>query len=80
MYGKCPGQEGRNLTVDIFTCPKCGGEVEIFSDERSARCQKCGERVRRLAAPSCSDWCPSARECIGEEEWRKRQEQREAAT
>ena len=71
MYSKCPGQDMRKLRVAIFLCPKCGHEVEIFSDELSAKCQKCGERVYRERLPSCIEWCTKARECLGEKRWRE---------
>jgi len=29
MYSKCPGQDTRNLRVEIHKCPNCGAEVEI---------------------------------------------------
>ena len=70
MSFRCPGQENRNLAVSILPCPKCGAEVEIFSDETRVRCQKCGERVCRESTPSCYQWCKSARDCLGEEKWR----------
>jgi DNA-directed RNA polymerase subunit RPC12/RpoP len=71
VYSRCPGQDGRSLTVEVYQCPKCGGEVEIFSDETRAKCQKCGERVCRDRAPSCVEWCPSARQCLGDERWQQ---------
>ena len=67
MYSRCPGQESRNLRVEVHKCPKCGAEVEIFSDETKAKCQKCGEKVYRKQTPSCAEWCNSARECLGKE-------------
>ena len=70
MYSKCPGQDMRNLKVSLHKCPKCGAEVEIFSDELRARCQKCKTLVYKEKVPSCIDWCPSARECLGEERWK----------
>ncbi len=72
---QCPGSSTRNLTADIIACPACGNEVEIFSDETRRRCSACKEMVYRERLPSCVDWCPSARECIGEERWRKWQEE-----
>ena len=30
MYSKCPGQDMRRLRVELFKCPNCGVEVEIF--------------------------------------------------
>ncbi len=71
MYTRCPGQDTRHLRVKLYKCPKCGAGVEIFSDEVSVRCQKCGEKVYSDKGPSCIDWCASARECLGEEKWQQ---------
>lgn len=71
MYSRCPGQNIRNLRVKLYKCPKCGAGVEIFSDELMVRCQKCGEKVYSERAPSCIEWCASARQCLGEERWRQ---------
>jgi rRNA maturation protein Nop10 len=71
MYSKCPGQDMRNLRVSVHKCPNCGAEVEIFSDEMRAKCQKCGKYVLREKVPSCIEWCASARECLGEERWKQ---------
>ena len=67
---KCPGQDMRNLRVAIYKCPSCGAEVEIFSDELRAKCQKCGKYVYKEKTPSCIDWCAAARQCLGEERWK----------
>ena len=69
MDSKCPGQDSRNLRSAIYKCPNCGADVEIFSDELKFRCRKCGQLVYRDKTPSCIDWCPSARKCLGEERW-----------
>ncbi len=71
MTFRCPGQDTRKLRVGLHKCPKCGTQVEIFSDESRIRCYKCGEMVHREKMPSCIDWCASARECLGEERWRQ---------
>ncbi|MBE0476043.1 MAG: phosphohydrolase [Coriobacteriia bacterium] len=68
--GGCPGQDRRFLTASLHKCPECGYEVEMFSDEQRAICRKCRTEVSRESAPSCIQWCASARECIGEERWR----------
>ena len=73
MNIKCPGQDMRNLKVSLLKCPECGGEVEIFSDELRAKCQKCGTQVHKDKTPSCVDWCASARQCLGEERWKAMQ-------
>ncbi len=69
MPVRCPGQDMRNLTVSGHKCPGCGAEVELFSDESSIKCRKCGTRVYREQAPSCVNWCAQARECLGEKRW-----------
>ncbi len=67
MVSRCPGQDSRNLRVELYKCPKCGAEVEIFSDESRIKCRKCGTYVYREKMPSCIEWCAKARECLGEE-------------
>ena len=64
---RCPGNDGRSLTAGIYKCPRCGGEVELFSDEGRRRCPSCGATVVKEQAPSCIVWCQHARECLGEE-------------
>ena len=71
MFGRCPGQDIRNLRVQLSKCPNCGTEVEIFSDEPKVKCHHCGEYVYREKTPSCIDWCPQARQCLGEERWKQ---------
>ena len=71
VFSRCPGQDSRNLRVELHRCPNCGYEVEIFSDEIKVRCPRCGENVFREKTPSCIDWCASARQCLGEERWRR---------
>jgi len=68
---RCPGQDKRNLRVEIHKCPKCGYGVEIFSDESRVKCSQCGTTVYREKIPSCIDWCSHAKECLGEEKWRE---------
>ena len=71
MFSKCPGQDNSKLRVELYKCPKCGAEVEIFSDEARIKCQKCGTMVFREKTPSCIEWCSSARQCLGEERWQR---------
>ena len=71
MTSKCPGQDFRKLRVELYKCPNCGAEVEIFSDEIKVKCHRCGEKVYRKKMPSCIEWCASARQCVGEERWRE---------
>ncbi len=60
MAAKCPGSD---IEITIKTCPKCGGEVELFSGESKAKCTECGHVVWREVA-SCIEWCPGARQCF----------------
>jgi ribosomal protein S27E len=71
MAAQCPGQDNRNLRVDLYKCPNCGAEVEMFSDEQKVKCYRCGTIVRRESIPSCIQWCAHARECLGEERWKQ---------
>ena len=74
MRSLCPGQDRRNLRVELYRCPGCGAEVEIFSNEVKVKCYRCGEMVYRERMPSCIDWCASARQCLGEERWKQLQD------
>ena len=71
MIFKCPGQDARNIKSESLVCPDCGYKVEIFSDEVKVRCPKCKNLVCKTRLPSCVDWCRSARQCIGEEKWKR---------
>ena len=46
---------------------KTGGEKGV----KALRCKKCGQYVYREKAPSCMEWCPSARQCLGEDRWKQ---------
>lgn len=74
MITNCPGGE---VEITIVECPKCGGEVELFTGDSKAKCFECGTWVPREIA-SCIDWCPGAEECFkfvfDEEKKRKQQE------
>lgn len=62
----CPGSaEILKPTMELVSCSRCGGEVEIWSDERKIPCPHCGNIIFQEAAPSCIDWCEHARECVG---------------
>lgn len=71
MKQKCPGQDFRNLRVQIYKCPSCGADVEIFSNETKVKCHKCGTMAYKDKLSSCIEWCASARECLGEERWQQ---------
>ena len=64
----CPGSKYmRQPKPELFPCPGCGGEVEIWSDEISGRCTACGTMVMRDGTMSCLEWCAMARECVGDD-------------
>lgn len=67
----CPGSSKiREPIPEYFTCPQCGNqEVEIWTHELKAACDKCGALVFRPMEQSCIDWCKYAKECIGEEKY-----------
>lgn len=71
MIPKCPGQDSRNLKIEIIKCPYCQYKVEMFSDEVKVHCPRCKNLVCRERLPSCIDWCKYARECVGEEKWQR---------
>jgi len=69
MINKCPGQDKRNLKIEIITCPSCGYQIEIFSDEVKVKCPKCKNFACRTRLPSCIDWCKASKECIGQDKY-----------
>jgi len=71
MFNRCPGQDTRNLKIDLITCRECGYLLEIFSDEIKTQCPCCKGIVTNAKLPSCIDWCSSARECLGEQKWKE---------
>jgi ribosomal protein S27AE len=67
LIDRCPGSAGiRTPTLTVMRCPECGEEVEIFSNEVSATCGRCGFVVYNDTA-SCIRWCRHAEECVGPE-------------
>jgi predicted RNA-binding Zn-ribbon protein involved in translation (DUF1610 family) len=67
MDMKCPGAKlARQPEPEIFKCPSCGYEVEIWTDEFSRSCRKCGTLVTKNVGLSCIEWCSRAEECVGE--------------
>ena len=63
----CPGARIlRQPAPETFTCPSCGGEVEIWTDEPKRTCPNCRTPVYRDAGMSCLDWCKRGKECVGD--------------
>jgi hypothetical protein len=72
LFGGCPGAlTFREAKPEDIECPECGAEVEIWSDELTAGCSRCGARASRELGPSCIDWCSSAEQCIGTEKYQR---------
>lgn len=72
LFRGCPGAVTfREVRPEDIGCPECGAEVEIWSDELTARCSQCGARASRELAPSCIDWCSFAEQCIGTEKYQR---------
>jgi Fe-S-cluster-containing dehydrogenase component len=34
-------------------------------------CKQCGKTITRDMIPSCIEWCPAARECVGDEKYER---------
>jgi len=62
----CPGSDQKGLRMGIYKCPRCGAEVQIFSDETGVKCHECGKIIDRSKVPSCIEWCVLAQQCLGE--------------
>ena len=66
---KCPGQDRGFWTGAVVTevpCPECGASVEIFKDESTGRCRRCGHRFLNPGKDfGCAQWCSLAKECLG---------------
>ncbi|MBN2323210.1 MAG: hypothetical protein JXQ30_05710 [Spirochaetes bacterium] len=67
MDMKCPGAKlARQPEPELFRCPSCGYEVEIWTDEFYRTCPGCGFTVTKNGVFNCIEWCDRAKECIGE--------------
>jgi predicted RNase H-like nuclease (RuvC/YqgF family) len=66
LQNRCPGAMFmRQPKPEIFLCPSCGKDVEIWSDEFKAVCRNCRKPVYRSREMSCLEWCAMAEECVG---------------
>ena len=71
MLDYCPGAANlRTPTLTIRKCPQCGEEVELFSNDVSVTCSRCGFVVYNDMM-SCIQWCRYAQECVGPDMYRK---------
>jgi HD superfamily phosphohydrolase YqeK/predicted RNA-binding Zn-ribbon protein involved in translation (DUF1610 family) len=63
----CPGSKLlRQPAPELFPCPNCGTEVEIWTDEFKRICPSCRKMVLRPGGMSCLEWCKMGKECVGE--------------
>jgi hypothetical protein len=68
----CPGsREIRNPYPDEIICAYCFTANEIWSDETEMTCKKCEKTITREMKPSCIEWCPAAKECVGAEKYER---------
>jgi hypothetical protein len=75
----CPGsREIRNPYPEDIECVFCGRLCEIWSDEAETTCKGCGRTIGREMKPSCIQWCPAAKECIGLEKYERLMKSRPA--
>jgi ribosomal protein S27E len=71
MFDYCPGAANiKTPTLAIKKCPQCGEEVEVFSNDVSVKCSRCGFVVYNDLA-SCAQWCRHAKECLGAETYER---------
>ena len=69
---ECPGSKDiKQPRPEDIKCRFCGSDVEIWTDESETNCKKCGKMNSRLIGPTCLDWCAFAKECVGEDKFRK---------
>ena len=72
MRESCPGsREITNPYPEDLVCVFCGQKNEIWSDEPDMACKKCGKNITRDMKPSCLQWCPAAKECVGAEKYER---------
>ncbi|MHB8772404.1 MAG: FmdB family zinc ribbon protein [Syntrophales bacterium] len=72
QFKRCPGSlVFMQPKPDMIPCVACGAETEIWSDEAEGKCPACGATVVRYASQSCVDWCKHAKECLGEDKYKK---------
>jgi len=75
MVDQCPGAVNiRMPRLEVKNCPKCNEEIEIFTNEASAKCSNCGTVIYNDLL-SCVQWCDYANECVGEETYNRLMEQ-----
>lgn len=72
LKDSCPGsREIRTPYPENITCFWCDAVSEIWSDEVEIACRGCGRTISREMKPTCIEWCPVAKECIGAEKYER---------
>ena len=72
MKESCPGsREIRTPYPEELICVFCGDRNEIWSDEPDTVCKKCRMTIARNMKPSCIQWCPTAKACVGAEKYER---------
>jgi hypothetical protein len=62
---KCPGSPCNGTpAIKIKKCPRCGGDVELFSIDMKVECTSCGQPVFNNIN-SCAEYCRYAEQCLG---------------
>ncbi len=74
LFEGCQGK--KDVQFEERVCPNCGHTVEITSADLYAACDNCGCTVYSDRA-DCVRHCAKARECLGEERYRRLMEARE---
>lgn len=68
----CPGSlEIRNPFPEQISCLWCDTVNEIWTDEVEIACSGCGKTISRDMKPTCLEWCPAAKECVGVEKYER---------
>ncbi len=68
----CPGsREIRTPYPENIQCFWCNTVSEIWSDEVEIVCKGCGRTISREMKPTCLEWCPAAKECVGIEKYER---------
>jgi hypothetical protein len=68
----CPGSsEIRSPYPEEIRCFWCDTVSEIWSDEVETVCKGCKRTISREMKPTCIEWCPAARECLGQEKYER---------
>lgn len=45
---KCPGDDPTKRSLpEMFACPECNGELEIWTDETKGKCPSCNKVIQK---------------------------------